>query len=68
VYPVSNEGFKALYGPHWWHFVGPALREVILPEDDYKISVNGELVWDTLGALAYSEDITFGHLTMIRHR
>jgi hypothetical protein len=50
-------GFKALYTRHWWHFMGPALREVILPEDDYKIRVNGELVWDDIGFHAYSEDI-----------
>ena len=53
----DNDAFKALYGPHWWHFVGPALREVILPEDDYKIRVNGELVWDEIGSWEYSQDI-----------
>ena len=55
---VDSEEFKQLYGAHWWHFIGPALRDAILPEDYYKIRVNGELVWDTLGAMAYSEDIT----------
>lgn len=53
----DNDGFKALYGPHWWHFIGPALREVILPEDDYKIRVNGEMVWDDLGSWEFSQDI-----------
>ena len=53
----DNDGFKALYGSHWWHFIGPALREVILPEDDYKIRVNGELVWDDLGSWEYSQDV-----------
>jgi hypothetical protein len=46
-----------LYGRHWWHFIGAALREVILPEDDYKIFVNGELVWDDIGFRTYSRDI-----------
>jgi len=55
---VDSDEFKQLYGPHWWHFIGPALREAILPENHYKIRVNGELIWDTLGAMAYSEDIT----------
>jgi hypothetical protein len=45
----DNDGCKALYGPHGWHFIGAALREVILPEDDHKILVNGELVWDDIG-------------------
>jgi len=53
----DNGGFKALYGSHWWHFIGPALREIILPEDDYKIRVNGELVWDHLGSWEHSQDI-----------
>jgi hypothetical protein len=53
----DNDGFKAFYGPHWWHFVGPFLREVILPEDDYKIRVDGELVWDEIGSWEYSQDI-----------
>ncbi len=39
---ADYDGFKALYGRHWWHFIGSALREVILPEDDYKVLVNGE--------------------------
>jgi hypothetical protein len=30
---------------HWG-----ALREGILPEDDYKTLVNGELAWDGIGA------------------
>jgi hypothetical protein len=30
---------------------------VILPEDDYKIRVDGELVWDDLGSWEYSQDI-----------
>jgi hypothetical protein len=55
---MDYDEFKQLYGPHWWHFLGPALREVILPEDEYKVLVDGKLVWDTLGALAYAEDIT----------
>ena len=54
---ADYDGFKALYGRHWWHFIGSALREVILPEDDYKIRVNGELVWDDLGSWEYSQDI-----------
>ena len=54
---ADNDGFKALYGSHWWHFIGPALREVILPEDDYKIRINGELVWDKIGSWEYSQDI-----------
>jgi hypothetical protein len=54
---ADYEGFKALYGRHWWHFIGAALREVILPEDDYKIFVNGELVWDDIGFRTYSRDI-----------
>jgi len=37
--------------------MGPALREVILTEDNYKILVNGELVWDDIGFRAYSQDI-----------
>jgi hypothetical protein len=52
----DNDGFKELYGPHWWHFIGPALRDVILPEDEYKIVVNGELAWDRLGAIEYAKD------------
>jgi hypothetical protein len=52
----DNDGFKALYGRHWWHFIGPSLREVILPEDDYKLQINGELVWDDLGFREYSGD------------
>jgi hypothetical protein len=55
---LEYDEFKQLYGPHWWHFLGPALRDVILPEDEYKVLVDGKLVWDTLGALAYAEDIT----------
>jgi hypothetical protein len=50
-------GFKAIYGRHWWHFIGSALREVILPADDYKILVNGELAWDDIGFRAYSQNI-----------
>jgi hypothetical protein len=53
----DNDGFKALYGSHWWQFIGPALREVILPEEDYKIRFNGELVWDALGSWEDSQDI-----------
>ncbi|HEX4087049.1 MAG TPA: hypothetical protein VHY22_19195 [Chthoniobacteraceae bacterium] len=37
-------------------FVGPALREAILPEDEYKIRVNGEFAWDDLGFREYSQD------------
>ena len=28
-----------------------------MPEDEYKILVNGELVWDDIGFRAYSQDI-----------
>lgn len=54
---ADYDGFKALYGRHWWHFIGSALREVILPEDDYKVLVNGEVVRDDIGFRAYSQDI-----------
>jgi hypothetical protein len=55
---MEYDEFKELYGPHWWHFLRPALLDVILPEDEYKVLVDGKLVWDTIGALAYSQDIS----------
>jgi len=53
----DNDGFKALYGAHRWHFIGPALREITLPKDDYKIRVKEKLIWDGLRSWEYSQAI-----------
>jgi len=49
--------FKKMFGAHWWHRLGAALVDVVMPEEYYQIPENGVLVWDDLGFKAYCADI-----------
>lgn len=53
---TRNEGFKVMFGEHWWFHLGPALLEVILPLDYYKIRKDGVHDFDDIGFNAYLED------------
>ena len=37
------------FGSRWWEFIGPALMNVILPEEYYQVQPNGKMVFDKLG-------------------
>jgi len=49
--------FKVVFGPHWWHHLGPALLDVVMPVEYYQIPKDGVLDWDDLGFKAYCHDI-----------
>ncbi len=49
--------FKVVFGASWWHHLGAALLDVVMPQDYYQIPENGALVWDDLGFKAYCADI-----------
>lgn len=48
---------KQRFGPHWWHHLGNALLNVIMPEEYYQIRKDGELIWDDLGRTVYEADL-----------
>jgi hypothetical protein len=54
---TDNEGFKWMFGEYWWFHLSPALLEVILPLEFYKVPKDGGLDFDDIGFKAYLEDI-----------
>jgi len=43
-------------GPHWWFHFGNALREVIMPEDFYKVGPASDRRFDEIGLRALERD------------
>lgn len=50
-------GFKVVFGSHWWHHLGAALSDVVMPIEYYQVPENGQMVWDDLGFKAYIADL-----------
>lgn len=54
---ADKSQIKQMFGSHWWHHLGNALLNVIMPVEYYQIMQDGELVWDDLGRTAYEADL-----------
>ena len=50
------DGFKGLYGNHWWFVIGEPLK-VILPVEFYQVKNDEGYEWDDLGWFAYQADL-----------
>lgn len=57
-YLADKSLIKQMFGPHWWHHLGDALRNVIMPVEYYQIRKEGQMVWDDLGRTAYEADLS----------
>jgi hypothetical protein len=53
----NEDEFRASFGSRWWHFVGAALMNVILPKEYYQVQRNGSLDFDELGWWHYQRDL-----------
>ena len=50
--------FLVVFGSRWWHHLGAALSDVVMPIEYYQVpQENGQLGWDDLGFKAYCADI-----------
>ncbi len=54
---VSEDEFRAMFGLRWWHFLGPALMNVIMPEEYYQVRCGEGLMFDELGWWHYQTDL-----------
>lgn len=54
---ADKSQIKQMFGVRWWHHLGNALLNVIMPVEYYQVRKNGELVWDDLGRTAYEADL-----------
>jgi hypothetical protein len=54
---VSEDEFRAMFGPGWWHFLGPALMNVIMPKEYYQVRCGDRLIFDEVGWWHYQRDL-----------
>jgi hypothetical protein len=54
----ANESeFRAMFGAGWWHLLGSALMNVIMPEEYYQVRCGNGLAFDEVGLWHYQTDL-----------
>jgi hypothetical protein len=53
----NETDFGVMFGTRWWHFLGPALMNVIMPKKYYQVRCGDGLVFDELGWWHYQTDL-----------
>lgn len=53
----SEDEFRAMFGSCWWHFLGSALMNVILPKEYYQVRCGDGLIFDEVGWWHYQADL-----------
>ena len=54
---VSEDEFRAMFGPRWWRFLGPLLINVIMPKEYYQVRCGEGLSFDEVGWWHYQMDL-----------
>jgi hypothetical protein len=68
-YCVNEDEFRAMFRSGWWHFLGRALMNVILPKEYYQVRCGEELIFDEIGWWHYQTDLQkFSEIDSIEDR
>ena len=54
---TDDDGFKRMFGPHWWFHLSRDLMDVIMPVEYYQVPKDGRMDFDDLGFKAYCDDL-----------